>query len=79
VLIAAVAVAHGLPLCTCNPSDVAGMSKLTLVVVPHPTPPDRTAVGMADNREPSARAQRAPSRTRRRSRAGRGGHIGDDL
>lgn len=36
VLIAAVAVAHGLPLYTCNPSDFAGMSELTLVVVPHP-------------------------------------------
>lgn len=36
VLIASVAVANGLPLYTCNPSDFTGIDELTLVAVPHP-------------------------------------------
>lgn len=36
VLIAAIAVAHDLPLYTCNPRDFTGIEGLTLVPVPHP-------------------------------------------
>lgn len=39
VLIASVAVAHELPLYTCNPSDFGGIDELTLVAVPHPDAP----------------------------------------
>ena len=35
-LIAAVAVAHELPVHTCNPADFAGIDDLTVVAVPHP-------------------------------------------
>jgi len=35
-LIAATAVAHELPLFTCNPADFAGIDALTVVAVPHP-------------------------------------------
>ncbi len=35
-MIAAVGIAHGLPVHTCNPSDFAGIEGLTLVAVPHP-------------------------------------------
>lgn len=35
-LIASVAVAHDLPLYTCNPDDFTGMGELALVAVPHP-------------------------------------------
>lgn len=35
-LIAAIAMAHGLPLYTCNPRDFAGIEGLDLVAVPHP-------------------------------------------
>ncbi|MCE2527757.1 MAG: hypothetical protein J4G00_09525 [Actinomycetia bacterium] len=35
-LIAAVAVANGLPLFTTNPDEYRGISQLTLVAVPHP-------------------------------------------
>ncbi len=35
-LIAAVAVANGLPLFTTNPDDYRGISELTVVAVPHP-------------------------------------------
>lgn len=35
-LIAASAVAHGLPLYTCNPGDFDGIPQLDLKVVPHP-------------------------------------------
>lgn len=41
VLIASVAVAHDLPLYTCNPIDFSGMTGLTLVAVPHPDDPHR--------------------------------------
>lgn len=37
-LIAASAVAHGVPLYTCNPSDFSGMPQLDLRVVTHPEP-----------------------------------------
>lgn len=35
-LIAATALAHDLPLFTCNPSDFAGIDELEVVAVPHP-------------------------------------------
>ncbi len=35
-MIAATAVAHGLPVHTCNPGDFAGIDGLTVVAVPHP-------------------------------------------
>lgn len=35
-LIAAIALANGLPLYTCNPSDFAGIGGLEVVAVPHP-------------------------------------------
>ena len=35
-MIAAVAIANGLPLFTCNPEDFAGIGGLTVVSVPHP-------------------------------------------
>jgi predicted nucleic acid-binding protein len=43
-MIAAVALANGLALYTCNPRDFAGIDELQLVTVPHPTSgahPDR--------------------------------------
>ncbi|HEU4918212.1 MAG TPA: type II toxin-antitoxin system VapC family toxin [Candidatus Limnocylindrales bacterium] len=38
-MIAAVAIANGLPLYTCNPSDFAGIDDLELHAVPHPDAP----------------------------------------
>jgi tRNA(fMet)-specific endonuclease VapC len=35
-LIAATAIAHGLPVYTCNPQDFTGIEGVTLVAVPHP-------------------------------------------
>jgi predicted nucleic acid-binding protein len=35
-MIAAIAVANGLPLYTCNPSDFAGIGGLDVVAVAHP-------------------------------------------
>ena len=35
-MIAAVALANGLPLFTCNPADFTGIDGLTVVAVPHP-------------------------------------------
>lgn len=35
-MLAAVAVANGLPLYTCNPADFEGIDGLTVVAVPHP-------------------------------------------
>jgi tRNA(fMet)-specific endonuclease VapC len=35
-LIAATAMANGLPVYTCNPSDFAGIDGLTVVTIPHP-------------------------------------------
>ena len=35
-MIAAVAVANGLPLYTCNPTDFAGIDGLEVIAVPHP-------------------------------------------
>ena len=35
-LIAATAIAHNLPLYTCNPGDFAGIAELELIAVPHP-------------------------------------------
>ena len=35
-LIAATAMAHGLPLYTCNPSDFTGIEGLTVIPIPHP-------------------------------------------
>ena len=36
VMIAAVALAHELPLYTCNPDDFSGIDGLTVVPIPHP-------------------------------------------
>jgi len=43
-MIAAVAVAHDLPLYTCNPEDFAGIGDLHVIAVPHPdqVPEQRT-------------------------------------
>jgi tRNA(fMet)-specific endonuclease VapC len=41
VMIAATALANGLPLYTCNPKDFAGVDGLTVVVVPVPSGPTR--------------------------------------
>ncbi len=35
-LIAAIAIAHDLPVYTCNPRDFIGIEELTVVAVPHP-------------------------------------------
>jgi tRNA(fMet)-specific endonuclease VapC len=35
-MIAAIALAQGLPLYTCNPEDFAGIDGLTVVAIPHP-------------------------------------------
>ena len=35
-MIAATAIAHRLPLYTCNPGDFAGIDDLHVVAVPHP-------------------------------------------
>ena len=35
-MIAATAVANGLPVYTCNPSDFSGIDQLTVVTIPHP-------------------------------------------
>jgi tRNA(fMet)-specific endonuclease VapC len=40
-MIAAIAMANGLPLYTCNPDDFAGIDGLTVVAVPHPDRPRR--------------------------------------
>jgi predicted nucleic acid-binding protein len=37
-MIAAIALANGLPLFTCNPADFAGIDGLTVVAIPHPGP-----------------------------------------
>jgi predicted nucleic acid-binding protein len=37
-MIAAVAIANGLPLYTCNPEDFAGIDDLDVVAIPHPDP-----------------------------------------
>jgi predicted nucleic acid-binding protein len=37
-MIAAIAMANGLPLFTCNPADFAGVEGLVVVPVPHPDP-----------------------------------------
>jgi tRNA(fMet)-specific endonuclease VapC len=36
-LIAATAIAHGLPLYTCNPADFDGIDSLEVIAVPHPS------------------------------------------
>lgn len=38
-MIAATAVANGLPVFTCNPSDFAGIDGLVVVAIPHPDAP----------------------------------------
>ncbi|HWH32112.1 MAG TPA: type II toxin-antitoxin system VapC family toxin [Egibacteraceae bacterium] len=38
-MIAAVAIANGLPLYTCNPADFAGIDGLEVVPIPHPNTP----------------------------------------
>jgi tRNA(fMet)-specific endonuclease VapC len=38
-MIAATALAHGLPLYTCNPADFTGIAELTIVPVQHPSTP----------------------------------------
>jgi tRNA(fMet)-specific endonuclease VapC len=35
-MIAAIAVANGLPVYTCNPADFAGIDGLEVVAIPHP-------------------------------------------
>jgi hypothetical protein len=42
-MIAAVALANGLPLYTCNPDDFANIDGLTVVSVPHPNDPGPAA------------------------------------
>ena len=42
-LIAATAVARGLPLYTVNPDDFRGINALELVEIPHPDKPDATS------------------------------------
>jgi hypothetical protein len=37
-MIAAIAVANGLSLYTCNPADFSGIEGLTVVAIPHPGP-----------------------------------------
>ena len=37
-MIAAIAVANGLPLFTCNPADFTGIDGLTVIAIPHPGP-----------------------------------------
>jgi predicted nucleic acid-binding protein len=37
-MIAAVALANELSLSTCNPSNLAGIDRLTVVAIPHPGP-----------------------------------------
>ena len=39
VMIAAIAIANGLPLHTCNPDDFRGITDLEVVAVPHPGSP----------------------------------------
>lgn len=38
-MVTAIAVAHDLPLYTCNPKDFRGMGELRVVAVPHPDAP----------------------------------------
>ena len=42
-MIAATAIANGLPLFTCNPSDFEGISGLTVIAIPHPGQADASA------------------------------------
>ncbi len=42
-MIAATAVANGLPVYTCNPSDFAGIDNLAVVAIPHPGSPRQDA------------------------------------
>jgi tRNA(fMet)-specific endonuclease VapC len=42
-MIAAIAIANGLPVYTCNPSDFAGIGGLEVVAVPHPQTGERRA------------------------------------
>lgn len=37
-MIAAVAIANGIPLYTCNPGDFAGIDELDVIAIPHPDP-----------------------------------------
>lgn len=52
-MVAAVAVANGLPLHTCNPDDFDGIDGLDVVAVPHPDKPFEPAVGAKGRRHPS--------------------------
>jgi predicted nucleic acid-binding protein len=49
-MIAAVAIARGLPLFTCNPADFSGIDELSVVAVPHPDLPERVGMQGARNR-----------------------------
>lgn len=42
---AAIAIANGLPLYTCNPDDFAGIDGLTVVAIPHPDRPGIVSAG----------------------------------
>ena len=42
-MIAATALANGLPVYTCNPSDFAGIDNLAVVAIPHPGSPRQDA------------------------------------
>lgn len=55
VMIAAIALANGLPLYTCNPKDYTGIDGLTVVAVPVPVPPLPTPLEPASRRKPRAR------------------------
>lgn len=44
-MIAATALAHALPVFTCNPADFEGIDGLTVIAVPHPAPSDPSGAG----------------------------------
>jgi tRNA(fMet)-specific endonuclease VapC len=64
-MIAATALAHGLPIFTCNPDDFEGIEGLRVVAVPVPQSPSALAKGSTTV---PAVARRAPGRRRRTRR-----------
>jgi hypothetical protein len=61
--LAAIAVAHGLPLYTCNPADFAGIDTLEVVAVPNPDAHDDPSTMRKRSGQASA-ADRADGRSR---------------